>query len=423
MVTLTQSRFARTATLCALYCAQGIPWGFVTITLLAYVAAQGGDLDQMAKITALATLPWSFKMLWGVLIDRFTFRPMGRRRPWVLLAQLGVGASALSMILLDDLSSDVETLAKMVFVHNCFVSLQDVASDALAVDVLDNEERGRVNGLMWASAFVGTAIGGAGLGTVLARFGLQAAFAVEVTVLFGIALFPLLIRERAGERLLPWTKGEAQGLTEGEGTTGFLQIFKNLKEAFSSRGPMIGAGFAAISTLVVGMMVALNPWFFTDQLGWSQEKYSQIMGAGEGVAGVLGALVGGFLVDRLGVRMIYVIAGLAIAAFCLALGISDDLRGSETFCITYLLGVVFLTSAQTVAGFSLYMRLCAVAVAGTQFTLFMAISNFGRVGAAQMVGALKEQGVAIIFGTMGASMLVSIVVLFAIPQAKKNYSA
>ncbi|MFT7668459.1 MAG: PAT family beta-lactamase induction signal transducer AmpG [Planctomycetota bacterium] len=423
MITLAQSRLARTATLCALYCAQGIPWGFVTITLLAYIAEQGGDLDQMAKITALATLPWSFKMIWGVLIDRFTLRSMGRRRPWVLLAQLGVGASALSMILLDDLSADVETLAKMVFVHNCFVSLQDVASDALAVDILDDQERGRVNGLMWASSFVGTAIGGAGLGTVLARFGLQAAFAVEVVVLFGIALFPLLIREREGERLLPWTAGEAQGLVEGEGTTSLLQIMRNLWKAFSSRGALIGAVFAAISTLVVGMMVALNPFFFTGELGWTQVKYSQVMGGGEGVAGISGALLGGFLVDRLGVRTIYVVAGLIIAAFCLALGFSEALRNSEAFCVAYLLGVVFLTSAQTVAGFSLFMRLCSAVVAGTQFTLFMAISNFGRVGAAQLVGALQEHGVSVIFSAMGASMLVSILILFAIPQSKKDYSS
>ncbi len=44
MTSLSSSRFARTATLCALYCAQGMPWGFVTITLLAYIAAQGAGL-------------------------------------------------------------------------------------------------------------------------------------------------------------------------------------------------------------------------------------------------------------------------------------------------------------------------------------------------------------------------------------------
>ena len=38
MPTLTDSRLARRVTLCALYAAQGMPWGFVTVTLLAYLA-------------------------------------------------------------------------------------------------------------------------------------------------------------------------------------------------------------------------------------------------------------------------------------------------------------------------------------------------------------------------------------------------
>ncbi len=328
MLTLTESRRARTLTLCALYCAQGIPWGFVTVTLLAYVATQGSGLEETAKITALATLPWSFKLVWGVLIDRFGFRPMGRRRPWVLLAQLGVGASALAMFLVDDLSREVETLAWMVFVHNCFVSLQDVASDAMAVDVLLEEERGRVNGMMWASNYLGTAIGGAGMGTVLAHFGVQAAFILEVVVLFGIALFPLLIRERPGDRLFPWSRDEGEEQRELAQGSSLLELLREIGGALRGRAPALGILFAAAASVMVGMMVAVNPYFFTSELGWSQETYSQVSGGGGALAGVFGALAGGFLVDRLGVRAIYSWAGLLIVVLCLGLALSDTLRAS-----------------------------------------------------------------------------------------------
>ena len=46
-------------------------------------------------------------------------------------------------------------IAWVFFVHNCFASLQDVATDALAVDLLEDDERGRVNGMMWASKLLG----------------------------------------------------------------------------------------------------------------------------------------------------------------------------------------------------------------------------------------------------------------------------
>ena len=416
MLTLTGSSKARTATLCALYFAQGIPWGFVTITLLSYIASRGVGLEETAKITALATLPWSFKIFWGVVIDRFSYRPMGHRRPWVLLAQLGIGATALAMILIDDLSREVGTLAWMVFVHNCFVSLQDVASDALAVDVLEDDERGRVNGMMWASNFAGTAVGGAGMGLVLASFGVRAAFALEVMVLFGIVLFPLLIREREGDRLLPWSKDDAARPREDDRGIGFVALVRALLRALWSRAAGIGLVFAAVSSLMIGMLVTVNPVFFVQELGWSQDRFSAMTGGVGSAFGVAGALVGGFLVDRMGVRLLFTGAGIAIAAICLGLATSQGLRASELYCTGYLFAVLFLSSAQTVAGFSLFMRLSAVAIAGTQFTLYMAVTNLGRVFAANLVGWLEDTGYPAIFGVMGGSMLLAIAVVFAIPE-------
>jgi PAT family beta-lactamase induction signal transducer AmpG len=419
--TLTSSRSARTATLCALYCAQGMPWGFVTITLLAYLAESGLELKDSANIMALATLPWSFKVVWGLVIDRFTYRPMGRRRPWVLGAQLGIGVTLLCMILQGDIAHDFELLAWMVFVNNCFVSLQDVATDALAVDILEPDERGRVNGLMWASNNLGTAIGGAGMGTVLAIYGVQAAFILQVSVLFGIALFPLLIRERAGERLLPWSAGEANR-APGETTTESIgDLASNLYGAFRSRAPAVGILFAAANSLMVGMMVTINPSFCTQAIGWTQKEYSQMEGGGGALAAVAGALVGGFLVDRLGVRRIILWAAVLIAGICLGLGLSDELRSSDTYVVFYLLTVNFLISAQTVAGFSLFMRLCSVAVAGTQFTLYMAAANFARVGGARVVAGLSSEqpggeDYATLFLAMAGAILLALPFLFAIPR-------
>ena len=82
-MTLQENRFPRIFTLCALYVAQGIPWGFVAITLVAWLADRGLQSSDVAQITVLSTLPWSFKWIWGPVIDRYGFAPMGRRRPWI----------------------------------------------------------------------------------------------------------------------------------------------------------------------------------------------------------------------------------------------------------------------------------------------------------------------------------------------------
>jgi len=416
--TLTDSRLARRMMLCALYCAQGMPWGFVTITLVAYVSSQGATLEEVGDIMALATLPWSFKLVWALVIDRFTYRPMGRRRPWILFAQTAMGITLLAMILDGEGSADLQRLAWMVFLHNCFVSLQDVGTDALAVDVLDDEERGRVNGMMWASSYVGIAIGGAGMGTVLARYGVQTAFVLQAAVLLLILCFPLLLRERAGEKLLPWTRGKAVQAEGERRTTSLRDLARNLAAAFGTSAPKRGVIYALSAQVMVGMFVATNPVFYVQELGWSQEAYSQLSGGLGSGAGVLGALLGGFLVDRIGVRRIVLIAAILVAALCVSAGLTPWMSTSTNAARAFLMSVEFLISAQSVASFSLFMRLSSPAVAGTQFTLYMATINLTRSQSAK-IGPLIDglgYGYGVIYCVMAAAILASVPLLFAIPE-------
>ena len=80
----------------ALYLAQGIPWGFATITLAALLAEQGADASTIGKILAAVVLPWSFKFVGGPLVDGIRL-PGGRRRPWILIAQIGMMATLLGL--------------------------------------------------------------------------------------------------------------------------------------------------------------------------------------------------------------------------------------------------------------------------------------------------------------------------------------
>jgi PAT family beta-lactamase induction signal transducer AmpG len=423
MPTLTGSRTTRTVTLCVLYAAQGMPWGFVTIALLSYLAGQGAGLEETAKISSLATLPWTFKVFWGPIIDRFTVRSMGRRRPWILFAQFSMSATLLAMILIGDLTAEFETLAWMVFLHNCFVSLQDVASDALAVDVLLEDERGRVNGMMWASNYAGSAIGGAGMGTVIALYGLRPAFCLQAGVLFLIICVPLLFRERAGEKLLPWSEGEAQrapGEKESEDLAGLV---KGLIGAFAARAPFLGILFAYTASIMIGMRVALMPVFYTQEIGWSDTYYSQIEGGVGAGAGIVGALIGGFLADRLGVKTIVTFSVLGISALCVAMGVSPELRSDDLFPLTFLLVTTFLISMMTVASFSLFMRLCTAAVGGTQYTFYMAMANLARVSGAVLVAALEDKGYRTIFIVMAVAIVAPLVFLYPIKEQRREIKA
>ena len=96
---LTQTRWLRLASFTAFYYAQGVPIGLLSIALPAWLAEHGSTLAEIASYTGIVMLPWGFKLIAGPLMDRFAFPAMGRRRPWVMGAQLGLTLSMAAMTL------------------------------------------------------------------------------------------------------------------------------------------------------------------------------------------------------------------------------------------------------------------------------------------------------------------------------------
>jgi len=94
---MSGSPAVRYASGAALYFAQGIPKGLLHIAMPAWLASQGASAGAIASYLAIIVLPWAFKLVTGPLMDRFAYRPMGGRRPWVLGAQFGLVLSLLSL--------------------------------------------------------------------------------------------------------------------------------------------------------------------------------------------------------------------------------------------------------------------------------------------------------------------------------------
>ena len=94
---LTENPRIRYATGTMMYFAQGIPQGLLSITIPAWLASQGVSAADIGSYLAVIVLPWAFTLVTGPLMDRYQFRPMGKRRPWVLAAQLGLSLSVLAL--------------------------------------------------------------------------------------------------------------------------------------------------------------------------------------------------------------------------------------------------------------------------------------------------------------------------------------
>ena len=114
MTTMFGGMSAKALTLCALYTAQGIPSGFISYTLIAYLAQQGFSAAEIGNMLFWVYLPWVFKFLWGPFVDNYHYLPMGRRRPWILGAQAGMVITVVIIALVPGIESKIALLTGLL---------------------------------------------------------------------------------------------------------------------------------------------------------------------------------------------------------------------------------------------------------------------------------------------------------------------
>jgi len=369
---------------------------------LAILSEAGHGRAETATVVALAILPWTFKFIWGPIIDSVRFPALGQRRPWIAFAQLMMAATLLAASTSGAMDQDatLRYLAWVFFVHNCFASLQDVATDALAVDLLLDSERGRVNGMMWGSKLGGIAFGGAGMATVIASTSLHTAVLLQAALVLGVMGIVIAWRERPGEKLLPWTKGQA---SPGRAGTAFGPVItlRELKRALSTRTTFMLVLVAATYIVAEGLYDPLTVEFFVQQLGWSAQRFSVAQGTWGVMGELTGALLGGFLCDRYGRRRMARLGFLMMGATLITFGLTLEAWGGSQYPHVLLLpafkGSVAFT---TVSMFSLFMRVSWTRAAATQFTLYMAMGNVAYATGAKLNTWLELTGWSVSFADL-----------------------
>jgi len=361
MRALSESRFLRYLVFSALYFAQGIPWGFIGTGYVVFLADQGLDNTAVTAAIGIAYLPWSFKIIWGPLIDRFPSLRFGRRRPFIIGAQILMGVTLLVLPMLDPKQA-LTLISAVLFLHNTFAALQDVAVDGLAVDLLPLAERGSVNSVMWAAKLGGVALGGGG-GTLVAKYlGWPALFMIMAGMIWAIMLMPILIRERPAV---------APGLEEPPPRLDF----NVLKRSFSFAAPLMGIVIALLTPLGYGMIGTFTTRMLRAELGLSEEIIATVSGVVEPISGVAGALLGGLLADRLGIRRMVGVYMGAIALAIVVWGLNPGSWGSIPFLIGWTIALNLAINAYNAATLGFYMTLCNPAIGATQFAVYMASTN------------------------------------------------
>lgn len=394
---LLSTRVGRLAAFFLLYLTQGLPIGFCGGAVAVYLRRGELGVDEVGAFIAAVYAPWGIKWMAGPVLDLIGSKRLGHRRGWILLAQALMVVGLLVASTLDPVTQLSAFTSAVVAVSGA-AALQDVAIDALAVRTLPEEERGIGNGLMFAGAWIGQAIGGSGMLYVASAsgMGLSLAYPLLAGILGLVWTTTLLgVHERHPPPALESVARVAATAVSYIRDTlkamlGSVRSWATLALAFLPPGAM-ALGLALSSTLSV-------------ELGLTDDDIATL-GLIGALGGASGSVAGGWISDRLGHRkMLAVYIGLTLVpALSLAWAMAsagwtmpqlDPPTAPDALVTTFWVATGAYGLASGLAygtRMALFMGACSPGVAATQFTAYMAMMNLGTSAAAWWQGIAVER--------------------------------
>lgn len=372
--------------------ASGLPLALTGGTFQAWATVAGVSLKQIGFLTLVGTA-YTFKFLWAPLIDRYAPPILGRRRGWMLIAQVLLGIAMMAMGLLNPVE-DLIWLALLATFIAFLSATQDIAFDAYSTEVLDKDERAPGAAIRTLGYRIGMVLSG-GLGMVMAErwLGWGGMYMAMGALMFLFAFVSILSPEPKQVQA-PRTLQEA-----------FVVPFKD----FFSR-PEAWAILLLIVLYKLGdaFAGALSTTFLIRGAGFSAETVGWVNKILAVIASILGALFGGALMNKLGLyrslMLFGVLQALSNLAYWLVAVVPQNLPvmalavGFENIC----------GGMGTAAFVVLVMGLCHIKYTATQFALLTALSSVGRVF---LAGPLTPP----IVETLGWPSFFLLTVLIALP--------
>jgi PAT family beta-lactamase induction signal transducer AmpG len=425
---LLATRNGRLAAFFLLYVTEGIPLGFTATAIATQMRRQGVGPAEIGAFVGSLYLPWAFKWLMGPFVDTLSSDRFGRRRLWILMMQLGmVGSLLIAMPV--DFKAQIGLCTLLILLHNTFGATQDVAIDALAVGVLPEHERGTANGFMFAGAGIGQAIGGAGVLFLADIVPFTTSYLLVVGAILCVTVFVVLPLNEPARAPQPKPAGNAAAAIGRE----LLGFVRDSWRAFTgSQGALVGVLVALLPVGAYALSLALQSTLAVE-LGLSDHQIAQLNLATT-VIFAFACVAGGWLSDRYGRRrMLALFIVLTVlptlwlawtmwqAHWIMPVALDQPNRPTPPpgVVATFWAASIAFNVAQGLyygVRSALFMDVTTKAVAATQFTAYMALSNLVITYSSWWQGhALVRWGYPV---TLALDAAAGVVVIFLLPLMK-----
>src|SRR5271169_2404298 len=293
----------------------GLPLYLLINLLPAWLRSEGVDLRSIGMF-ALIQLPFTWKFFWAPLLDRYAPPFLGRRRGWMLAMQVVLLVSIPAFGALRP-QLDLWTIAYLATAVAFFAATQDIVLDAYRRELLPDTELGLGNAIHVQAYRVSSLVPGA-LALVLAdHFPWETVFVVTALFMLPGIVNTLLISEPALARPAPRTLAEA-----------VLEPFHEFITRAGWRRALLILAFIFLYKLGDSMATALATPFYLD-MGFSKSEIGLIAKNAGLWASVLGGLLGGLWMVKLGINRALWIFGAAQALSILGFAVLSQLPGDR----------------------------------------------------------------------------------------------
>jgi MFS transporter, PAT family, beta-lactamase induction signal transducer AmpG len=351
----------------------GLPLLLTGSVLQAWMKEEGVDLGTIG-LFALVGLPYTLKFLWAPLLDRFTLGALGRRRSWLLLFQVAL-IGALVWLSLSEPGADPLVLALAALLVTFFSASQDIVIDAYRRESLADEEQGLGASLYVNGYRVGMLLASGG-GLILAD---QVGFERVYQVMAGFMLVGVVTTLLAPE----------PGVAEGTPTTLREAVVEPFVEYFQRPDALLMLAFILLYKIGDTMASHMTTPFYLD-IGFSKTEIGAVVKLFGFWATVLGGLLGGLMVMRIGIHralwLFGILQGVSTAGFAVLAQVGASLPG-----LALVITFENLSGGMGTAAYIAYMAsLTNRRFTATQYALLSSLMGIPRVIAAAPTGYVAE---------------------------------
>ena len=278
---LLSSKTGRIFLVTAFYLTEGAPIGFIWWAMPTLLRRENVAIDSIASLIAILILPWIFKFIWAPLIDSLRNEKRGYKF-WIFVSQSLMGLALLPLILIPP-QDNFFIWGIFLFIHSFAAATQDVSIDAMVINVIAKNERGKLNGFMNAGMLIGRSIFGGGTLIIAYKLGLNYILILLAAIILSTMLLLILVEE-------PISTSE---------TKNQFEIFnRNFSLSFREKNTWLAILFALTSAAAFEAAGGLAGPFLTD-LNINQDTIGIFFAVPVVVAMFIGGLIGGYVSDKI----------------------------------------------------------------------------------------------------------------------------